>query len=190
MIASSGLTPYDFVVLGILALLVVRGAWIGLVRQLTALLALYCGYFVASQYHTTLFPFLEEVSSNPKVVFLTSYALLFIASYLIIMVVGKGLKFVVELSFVSWFDRLLGAVIGAAKALIIIVILHIVLGTILAPENEMLRKCATCDVVGSISQSARDIIQDPEVREALMPKEPAISLDKVKEYLEPITPSQ
>lgn len=188
MDASSGFTPYDFVVLGILTLLVIRGAWVGLVRQLSALLALYCGYFVASQYHTTLFPFLREVSTNPKVIFLTSYVLLFLASYLVVMVVGKGLRLVMELSFVSWFDRLLGAVIGAAKALILIVILHIVLGTILAPENEMLRKCATCEVVGSLSESARGIIQDPEVRDALMPKKPAISLDKVKEYLEPITP--
>ena len=190
MDVSGGFTPYDFVVLGILALLVVRGAWIGLVRQLTALLALYFGYFIASQYHTNLFPFLQEVSSNPKVVFLTSYVLLFLATYLIIMLVGKGLHFVMELSFVSWFDRLLGGFIGAAKALIVIVVLHIILGTILAPENDMLRKCATCKVVGGLSEKAREIIKDSKVRDALVPKEPAISLDKVKDYLEPITPSQ
>ena len=186
----SEFTPYDFVILGILTLLVIRGAWIGLIRQLSVLLALYCGYFVASQYHKALFPFLEEVSNNPKVIFLTSYVLLFFGSYLIIMVVGKGLRFVMELSFVSWLDRLLGALIGGAKGLIIIVLLHIVLGTILAPENEMLRECASCDLVGSLAESSREIIADPEVREALKPKEPAISLDKVKEYLEPITPSQ
>ncbi len=187
---ASGFTPYDFVILGILCLLVIRGAWLGLVRQLTTLLALYCGYFIASQYHKTLFPFLEEVSTNPKVIFLTSYVLLFFGSYLVIMIVGKGLHFVMELSFVSWFDRLLGAVIGAAKALIIIVLLHIMLGTILAPENDMLRKCASCDVVGKLAESGREIIADPAVKKSLKPKEPAISLDKVKEYLEPITSSQ
>lgn len=188
MDASSAFTVYDFVVLGILVLLVVRGAWLGFLREITGFVALYFGYFVASQYHKDLFPFLEEVSTNPKVVFLTSYVLLFVATYLVCMLLGRGLRYVVQLSFTSWFDKVLGAIVGFGKALVFIVILHMVLGTILAPENQMIRKCATCDVVSDLTDVARSVIQDSEVRKALVPKEPAISLDKIKEYLEPITP--
>lgn len=190
MDASSALTVYDFVILGILALLVVRGLWIGFVIQVTAFLALYFGYFVASQYHDTLFPFLKDVSDNPKVVFLTSYALLFIGTYLLCMVVGKGLRYVMQISFTSWFDRLLGAIVGFGKAAILIVMMHLVLGTLLAPENQMLRKCASCDVVNNLSDTARKFIKDSEVQKALKAEDPAISLERVKEYLQPMTQPQ
>lgn len=184
---ASGLTAYDFVVLGLLTILVVRGLWIGFVIQVTSFLALYFGYFVASQHHQTLFPFLQEVSDNPKVVFLTSYVLLFIGTYLLCMIIGKGLRYVMQISFTSWFDRLLGAIIGLGKAVILIVMMHLILGTLLAPENQMLRKCASCDIVNDLSDTARKFIKDSEVQKALKNEGPAISIERVKEYLQPVT---
>ena len=78
------LTTYDMVILGILGLFIARGIWTGAVRQVTALLALYLGYFVASQYHEAIFPLLNNVSDNPKIIFLAAYVtslLLLISSF-------------------------------------------------------------------------------------------------------------
>jgi membrane protein required for colicin V production len=51
---SMHLSAYDFVVAGIVLLLLARGIWLGLLRQITPLLALYFGYFAASRYHDQL----------------------------------------------------------------------------------------------------------------------------------------
>lgn len=178
-------TAYDLVVLGLFGLLIGRGLWLGLLKQVTGLCALYLGYIVASQYHNEIFPMLEKVSENPKVVFLTSYVLLFVATYVVIMLLGKGLSFVISLTITSWFDRLLGGLVGFAKALICVILMHIILGTILAPENQMLRKCVTCDALNGAADFTRTLIQDKEVRESLLQQDPAIAIDAVKEYLEP-----
>lgn len=189
MDASSAFTTYDFVIFGIFIIFVVRGLWVGFVGQISAFVALYLGYFIASQYHTELFPFMEQWLSNPKVLFLTSYALIFIATYLVVMFMGKALKYVVEMTVQTSFDKFLGGILGVGKALIVITTMHLVLGAIIAPENNMLRGCASCSIVGDMSEVARKLIKDPEAREAMMAKKPAISLDKIKDYLEPITPS-
>jgi len=181
----AGMTAYDFVIAGLFALLVGRGIWLGLLKQVTGFLALYLGYFVASQYHDQIFPVLKNVSDNPKVIFLTSYVILFVVTYIVIMLVGKGLGVVINLTITSWFDRLLGAVVGFAKAVILTVLLHMVLGTILAPENQMLRTCITCDGLNGAADYTRQFIQNEEVRKSLLQKQPAIALDAVKEYLAP-----
>jgi membrane protein required for colicin V production len=181
----SVLTAYDLVILGLFVLLVGRGIWLGLLKQVTGLIALYLGYFVASQYHELIFPVLKNVSDNPKVVFLTSYVILFVVTYIVIMLLGKLLGMVINLTITSWFDKLLGGVVGFAKAVILAVLLHMVLGTILAPENQMLRACFTCDALNQSADFSRDFIRSEEVRNSLLQQEPAISLDAVKEYLSP-----
>jgi len=181
----TGMTAYDLVVVGLFALLIGRGIWLGLLKQVTGLLSLYLGYFAASQYHDRIFPVLRDISDNPKVVFLTSYVILFIATYIVVMLIGRVLGRVIDLTIAGWFDRMLGAVIGFAKAVILVVLLHMILGTILAPENQMLRSCLTCDALNSAAGVTREFIRNDDVRESLIQQSPAISLDTVKEYLAP-----
>lgn len=177
------LTPYDMVIVGLFAVLIARGIWLGFLKQVTGLVALYLGYYVASQYHDVIFPVLKNVSDNPKVVFLTSYVILFVITYVIIMLLGKGLGYVLSLTITSWFDKMLGGLVGFAKAMILAVLLHMILGTVLAPENQMLRACMTCDALNDACDFTRKFIRDDNVRNSLLQQEPAISLDAVKEYI-------
>ncbi len=175
---------YDIVVFIIVLFFFFRGLWVGALRQITVFLALYVGYIVASQYHQEIFPMLDAISSNPKIVFLTSYVLLFFVTYLIVLLLGRFLKLVVNLSLAGWFDSLLGGIIGLLKAGIVVVLLHMVLGAVLSPENSMLRKCAVCPQLNSVCDFTRSIIRDPEARKALLQQQPAIGADRVKEYLD------
>ncbi len=179
-----GLTGYDFVVIGLSLLLIVRGIWLGFLRQVTGLLSLFLGYFVASQYHDRLFPFLTDLSGNPKVIFVVSVVILFVATYIATMLLGRGLSHVIEIVISKWFDKILGASLGAAMAICTVVLLHMILGSVLAPEDKMLRDCRTCDVLNVTTDYARTFIQDEEVRKSLMQQTPAISAEDVMEFLE------
>ena len=181
----TNITAYDLVIIGLFVLLIGRGIWLGLLKQVTGFVALYFGYFVASQYHDRIFPVLREISENPKVVFLTSYVILFVITYVAVMLVGKGLGYVMEMTIASWFDRLLGALIGSAQAFILAILLHMILGTILAPENQMLRDCVTCDGLNGAAEFTRELIRDEDARESLLQQQPAIAVDAVKEYFVP-----
>jgi len=181
---SLQMTAYDFVILGIVMLLIVRGIWLGLLKQIIPLLALYLGYFAASRYSDQLLPFLVNVSDNPKVVFLAAYVILFAVTYVVATLLGKGLARVIQVTITPWFDRLLGAMLGCAKALIVVVLLHITLGTLLAPENDMLRSCRTCPTVDNLSTLSLEIIKDEEVRDALRQNKPAIAIEKVQGILQ------
>ncbi len=178
-------TTYDFVVIAVFLFFVARGLWLGFLRQVTGVTALYLGYFMASQYNDRLFPFLRDISDNPKVVFLVTYVVLFFATFMVVMLIGKGLRFVIDITITGWFDRVLGLIVGLAKAAICIVLMHMILGAFVAPENELLRKCVVCPVVNNVTDVCRGIIQDPELREEFKQKLPAISVDEVQKYLQP-----
>ncbi len=182
MTTELGLTAYDFIVIGLFLLFISRGIWLGFLKQITGLLALYLGYIVASQYHDRLFPFMREISENPKVGFWVAYIILFVATYVVAMLLGKGLARVTEVTIAVWFDRILGAILGIAKAAIVVVLLHMILGTLLAPENEMLRKCQTCNGLNKATDYTVEFIRNEDVRTSLMQKKPAISAEDVKDF--------
>jgi len=178
------LTGYDFVVLGLALLFIIRGFWIGLLRQISGLLALCVGYYFASHHYGVLVPFLPDFSDNPKVVFLTSFVAVFLATFLIVYLLGKILSLVAEMNFAKWFDKSLGILMGAVKASIVIILLHMVLGSVLSSENDMLRECRTCDGLNSAADFARQIIRDEDVRKSLVQQTPAISTEDVIEFFD------
>jgi len=180
---SIHISVYDFVIAGIVALLLLRGIWLGLLKQIIPLLALYIGYLVAGRYYEQVFPFLKRISENPKVVFLTAYVITFFATYLLTFLVGKALAKVIQVTVTPWFDRFLGALLGLAKAFIVVILLHMVLGTLMAPENEILRTCQVCPILNRVSDITREIITDEEIREALKQKKPAIAVEEMSSVI-------
>ncbi len=180
---SIHLSPYDFVIAGLVILLLARGIWLGMLRQVIPLLALYLGYLAASRYHDQLFPFLKNISDNPKVIFLTAYVITFALTYVIAFLIGKALAKVIEVIITPWFDRILGAFMGLATAFIVVILVHMLLGTLMAPENEMLRTCQTCPTLNKMSDLTRELIKDEEIREALRHKKPAIVIDEMSSML-------
>ena len=183
---SLQLSGYDFVVLGVFLLFIARGMWLGLLKQVVPLLALYLGYFAASRYHDELLPFLSDFSDNGKIVFIGAYVILFVVTYVVAALLGKVVAKVIQITITPWFDRILGALLGFAKALIVVVLGHMIIGAVVAPENKMLQSCVTCPTLNEFAETTRAVIKDEDVRQALRQQKPAIAIDSVKELLNQI----
>lgn len=180
------LTGFDFAIIALLLLLVLRGFWVGFLRQVTTLVALIVGYVVTGQYNDKLLPFLRGLSEDPRIVFWASCVILFVATYVVTMLLGKGLARVVELTVAGWFDKLLGGVLGAAKALILIVFLNMILSGVLPPENSMLRNCQLCPYANQATDFCRSLIKGESMQNIFLQKKPAIS-GKTEKQSKPAT---
>jgi membrane protein required for colicin V production len=184
-----GMTVYDLVIAAIFVFFMARGIWVGLLGQITVIVALYVGYLVSGQYHDKLFPFLRGVSENPQVVFLLAYAILFACTYVLTMLMGKVLTKVVQLTIAGWFDKFLGAIFGAFKALILAILLHMLLTTFLVADSPWLRQCQLCPYLSQAMTLFQQVIKDEKVRQAFQKKEPAISNQIVAPPAVPVIPS-
>jgi len=173
MVSGLELTGYDLVIIVIFAFFMARGIWVGLLGQVTVIVALYVSYIVAGQYHDRLFPFLRGVSENPQIVFLLDYGILFACTYVLSMLAGKGLTRVVSLTIAGWFDKVLGALFGAVKALILAILLHMLLTTFLSPDSPLLRKGQIYPYLSQATTLFQQLIKDEKVRQAFEEKGPA-----------------
>lgn len=168
------MTALDIGVIVVIAFFLTRGVWIGFVRQIAFILALSLGYVAAGSYYPELSQHLTTIQT-PQLRFVVTYGVLFFTTYVVIMVLGLGLKKVVQISFLGWFDRLLGGVFGLCKAVFIATMVFMALTGIFANSTAFLEKSFFAPYLQISSQAVTSIIQDSDLQAQLLPQKPAIS---------------
>ena len=174
MISFGDLTSFDVIVALIFLVFIIRGVWIGFMRQFTTFLALVGSYWLAGRYSGQVMPYVQQFVENPKVVFLASFAVLFLFSALVFILAGKVLHRVMEISLLGWFDRFLGLLLGGVKGALVAVLLFMILASSLSASNELLKKSLSSPYLSKGAEMVRKIIHDPEIRKQFIPREPAI----------------
>lgn len=169
------MTVLDIGVIIITIAFLVRGAWIGFVRQLAFLLALVTGYLAAGKYY----PFFSQYTSawlkDPQLRFVITYTLLFLVTYVLIILLGLGLKKVMQVTFLGWFDRTMGTLFGLAKAVFLSTLIFMGLAGIFSTTNPIIHKSLCSPYLMVCSRYLTSFIQDKELKQQLVPKKPAIT---------------
>lgn len=168
------MTALDIGVIVVTVFFLTRGIWIGFIRQIAFLLALFLGYAAAGTYYPTLSQHLEKID-NPQLRFVVTYALLFFTTYVMIMLLGLGLKKVMQITFLGWFDRLMGGVFGLVKAVFIATLVFMALTGIFSTNSVYIEKAFCTKYLLISSQWLTSIIHDKDLQAELLPKKPAIS---------------
>lgn len=166
----------DFGVIAIILLFLVRGIWIGFVRQLASLAGLILGYLFAGRYYEQISPRLSSVISSPQLAFLVTYVLLFLAVFLGVMALGFVLKKVMSLSLLGWFDRLLGGIFGLVKAGVVVTVGFMVLSGLLADNNPLMANSLAAPHLTKSSEFLLSFVPDQNLHRHLLPKASAIVL--------------
>lgn len=167
----------DIGVLVLLLIFLARGIWIGLVRQLASLFALILGFIAAGRYYRQFGAVLEAYVPS-RFSFLLTYALLFLLVYLVIIAAGWGLRKVMSVSLLGWFDRLMGGLFGLGKAVLLAAILFLAFTGIVAPSSPVLRQSLTAPYLAATSRLPLLFIRDEKLQGQFLPKPPpAISAE-------------
>jgi membrane protein required for colicin V production len=177
MIAISDITSFDVIVVLLFLLFLIRGTWIGFMRQLAFFLALVGSYLLAGQFTGQMMPHVGKFIENPKAVFFISFGLLFLLGAIVLVLLGKMLSLVMEVALVSWFDRTLGFLLGLAKGVFVTSFLYMVMSSSMISANGLLEKSLTSPYLARGAEVVRRIIADPELKKLFLTKVPAILRD-------------
>jgi len=168
------LTYFDILVLLIFLLFIIRGFWIGFIRQIAFIVALTLGFVIAGHYHESFYQYLQKLINSSPLAFVFSYLILFAVIYSVIALLGLGLKMVMDVILLGWFDRIVGGFAGALKALFISTLLFMALSSLLAGSNNFLRKSFSYPYLSYASEYIVQFIKDNNLRSRFKLKEPAI----------------
>ncbi len=127
----------DITIVAISFISVVYSAYKGMVRELFSLGSLFFGYLLANRYYLLLLPYLENIVGDGGLAGFLSFALSFLILYIAFHLLGSLIqKNLIDGSgTLSSVNRLIGAVIGLVKAMIILSLLYIPLHSFSVTDN-------------------------------------------------------
>lgn len=181
MISLSDITSFDVIVVVLFLLFMIRGAWIGFMRQLSFFLALILSYLIAGQYTGRLMPFVGNFIENPKFVFFISFLLLFLVGTVLLILLGKLLSLVVQLTLAGWFDKVLGFALGVFKGILVASFLYMIMSSGPSSAHDLVQKSFTSRYLAEGAAMIHQLINDVELRERFLPKAPAIPAENKPE---------
>jgi membrane protein required for colicin V production len=111
----------DIIILVVLALLLLKGLWLGLIQELCGLAGLGLGAVLAVRYHASLAAALPTwVNLPPWLATALCFTLLFLATLLFFGLLGLVLARVIKLVFLGGFNRVLGGLFGLVQGALLL----------------------------------------------------------------------
>lgn len=173
----------DIIFLIIFSVSTLWGLIKGLIRQVFSLAALVLAYLAATFGHPVLADsVLGDIAKKP-IRDIISYAIIFIAVFAAVTLIGYFLRRVVEVIKLGMFDRLLGGVFGFARALIFCMIIVLVLVIVLPSDVQILNDSALTPWIIQVTKLAVSIAPQ-DLRESFEKSKKSLSATLDKEKLD------
>jgi membrane protein required for colicin V production len=129
----------DYILVAILAYCLIRGVFRGLVNELSSIVGVLGGFYFAYSYYPQLAAILSSWITNGSYANIVAFLILFVGVYLVISITGAVIKYLISIVFLGWTDRVGGALFGAAKGGLIVIVVVTMLVAFLPKNAEVLR---------------------------------------------------
>ena len=168
------MSTLDALIIWIIVVFLIRGIWVGFIRQMASILALVFGFIVAGRYYGESAHLLTPYISNKQVGFFIAYLLIFLIVFGGTVVCGMILKKVMHVSLLGWFDRIIGAFFGMAKGLALSCLFFMGLGIFISAGSPFFADSFAYPYLERGSSIILTLVKNDNLRTELMPRRPAI----------------
>jgi membrane protein required for colicin V production len=134
------MNPFDILIAIILGFCLIRGIFRGLVKELSSIVGVMAGYYAAYSYYLYVAKLIAKYLSLTAYSQIISFLIIFCGVFLIISILGVIIKYLLNISFLGWVDRICGAGFGLIKGFLIASILFIAFTAFLPKDSTLIKK--------------------------------------------------
>ncbi|MEI8363124.1 MAG: CvpA family protein [Betaproteobacteria bacterium] len=129
------MTSFDYIVLSIIGLSVVLSVMRGLVREVLAIMGWLAAFYVARTYASQILPMMPANIPTEPLRVLAAFLVLFLATLLVVSLLAIALTAIFKTIGLGWINRLLGAIFGLARGVLIVCIVVFLAGLTNLPKD-------------------------------------------------------
>lgn len=129
------MTSFDYAVLVIIAFSIVLSVMRGLLREVLAILGWIAAFYVAKTYTNQILPMMPANIPTEPLRILAAFLVLLLATLLVASLLAIALSAIFKRIGLGWLNRLLGAVFGMVRGLLIVCVLVFLAGLTSAPKD-------------------------------------------------------
>jgi len=151
----------DIVLLSVVGFFTFKGIYKGLISEVLGLAGLFVGLVIATKYMSNAAQFLDRyIDVPPALSSLLGYLLVFVGIQLLVQVAIHVFENALDIPFVGSLIRLLGGAVGAAKGLLIVSLLVLLISILPSGESLVpgIRESRTWPVAKKVAPSVFNFV--------------------------------
>jgi membrane protein required for colicin V production len=152
------MNPFDILIIVILGYSLVRGLFRGLVKELSSIIGVLGGFYAAYTYYQVLAGLLAGLIHDTAYLNILSFLAIFCGVLIVIGVLGVIIKYLLNIAFLGWVDRIGGFVFGVLKGVLIVSILFITLTAFLPKGAAFIKNSELAPHVSWVSEKMAKVI--------------------------------
>ena len=168
------MNPFDIIIIVILGYSLVRGIFRGLVKEVSSIIGVLGGFYAAFTYYTMLAKLLSGLIKETAYLNILSFLIIFCGVLIIVGILGVIIKYLLNIAFLGWVDRIGGVGFGLVKGILIASILFITLTAFLPKGSAFLKNSMLAPHVSWVSEKMAKVVSK-EMKQDFMAK-----LEKLK----------
>jgi len=152
------MNPFDILVIIIVCYSIIRGLFRGLVKEVSSIIGVLGGFYAAYSYYPMLAKLLSGLISNVSYLNILSFLIIFCSILIIVSILGVLIKYLLNVAFLGWIDRICGVGFGFIKGVLIVTVLFIILTTFLPKGAPIIKKSVLAPHVIWISEKMVNVV--------------------------------
>ncbi|HBN27295.1 MAG TPA: colicin V production protein [Desulfobacteraceae bacterium] len=152
------MNPLDMVIVAVLCFCLVRGFFRGLVKELSSIIGVFAGFYAAYTYYRVLAGYMTKWTSGFEHTNIICFLIIFLSVFVTISILGLFLKYILNISFLGWIDRICGTCFGFIKGILVVSILLLVLTTFLKQNRAFIKRSVLSPYVMVISETMAQLV--------------------------------
>jgi membrane protein required for colicin V production len=152
------MTWLDYAVIGVFVVSLAAGAWRGLVREVLSILGWVIAFLAANLFAGPLGPAMPDAIPSPELRIAAAFVAVFIASLFATALIGLLLSKIVKAAGLGGVDRMLGAVFGAARGLLIVLAGTLLAGLSSVPQQAYWRESASGPILTRAAETLKPLL--------------------------------
>ena len=154
------MNPFDIFIIIILGYSIIRGLFRGLVKEVSSIIGVLGGFYAAYSYYPMVAKLLAGLISEVAYRNILSFLIIFCGILIIISILGVVIKYLLNVAFLGWVDRICGVVFGLIKGVLIVTVIFIILTTFLSRGEPLIKKSILAPHVIWISEKMVGLVSE------------------------------
>ena len=146
------MNPVDIGIAIIIAFCVIRGFFRGFIKEIFSLIGALAGFYIACIYYPDAAKLLIKWAPGLPYENIISFILIFIGIFILINLLGVGVKYLLNIVFLGWVDRVCGILFGTAKGVLIVSMILLALTAFVHEFDSMIKSSKLAPEVTRLSE--------------------------------------
>jgi len=128
------MNTFDILMIVIISFCLIRGGFKGLIGEISSIIGVVAAFYGAYTYYPMITVYAQKWIENSAIRNLIAFFLIFCTILIVVSCISLLIRKILNLVFLGWVDRTFGLVFGAAKGILIMSVIFIII-TSFFPEN-------------------------------------------------------